>query len=800
MLKKLSLNKTLMFSGFLISFLGLIFTIFYKFSTPASFVSVELTKNTILLFVTGIAFILYSLLLFRKKEVPLPESKLVRSLMAAFPILILLSTIFSGGFFDSFFGKYVYLNSGLTYIALFCLVLIIASYAKHFKRLTWSFLVLGTLLVTLPTILALIMSKFGLVAFASKLTFFIENWDIVAVASAIIVILTLVYFETIASTKSQKTTSLILIFLHLILISFIIVPDIWYALALSSLFVLLFTRLANKSKEENEKKPLKFFQRASFYVFLVSLLFSLLFIFSSGPTSKLAQSYAVFTNKISGISYGFVKPDVGLSLDLIKTELAKGKIFGSGPADFYRVWQQGKPQAVIDSSYWGVEFSSSFSAVTTLAVTLGIVGLIFVLIIIVLPTIKIFKEVRKINSLKEDFELNQEEMFYILATGTLFVFSVFLMLFFANITISILLFALTLALVLGTLFKWKDSKSTKMYNLISLILFLLLLVGIISSFSRIRSVYITNNALKNYGETGNLVELEKGLIKGAKAFINNDYGYRLLSQFYLFNTGLILNSTSSDIELLQKNIIDTANKAIISAETAIKMDNKDFNNYISLGSVYSYLMDLDKQNKNTHYEKAKLAYNTAVSLYPKNPSLYLNLANLEYAYNQSGTTTAATLQKSLEVKPNYSTAHYLFSQLAAQNNNRDLALEYAVRAIQADPQNVDAYLQFGILILNKEGLTQDELNQAYTAFVTALTLDPNNVVAAYYLSVTYTIVGEYDKAYELANVLSQILPEDKNIKELKDFLSTANKAQTSGNTQTETNTPTDSVATTSIQN
>lgn len=737
-----------------------------------------MVRNTTLLIITTLAVALYSILIFKKKEILLPENKIAKILLFVFPILILLISFLTADFFDSFFGKYVYLQSGLTYFALFCLVLIVASYTKHFKRLTWGVLTLGSLLVTLPSILALILAKFEVFNLAGKLIFFIENWDIVATASAVIVILALIYFETIASTKAQRIFSLILILLHLVLISFILIPDIWYALAFSSLFILLFTK---------KSKKVKIFKTATFYVFLISFLFSLMFIFSSGPTSKLNQAYSTFANQVSGINYGFIKPNINLSLGLIKSELIKGRIFGSGPANFYKVWQQEKPQSVIDSSYWSVEFSSSFSAITTLAVTFGVIGLLFILAILILPTVKVFKGVKRIkfkNEDGEDLEFNQEELFYLLATATLFIFSVFLMIFFANINIATFVFALALALVLGTFYQWKRYEVSKPYNLITLIAFLLLLFGTILSINRIRSVYITNNALINYRNNGDIVQMEKDLTKSTNLVQRNDGGYRLLSQFYLFKAGVISNSTSTDKALLQEEVIASINNAVSFAEKAIKIDSQDFNNYLSSGSVYVYLMNLDKQNKDSNYQKAKELYTTAISLYPKNPSLYLTLANLEYSYNQNSTSTLEAIQQSLNTKSNYSEAYNLFSQLAAQNNNQELALEYATKAIQSDSQNVEAYLQYGILILNKGELTQDELNQAYTAFVSALTLDSNSVPAAYYLAITYTIAKEYDKAYELVDILSQILPDDESVQELRATLLNTEKVQSLLNAST----------------
>jgi cytochrome c-type biogenesis protein CcmH/NrfG len=180
-------------------------------------------------------------------------------------------------------------------------------------------------------------------------------------------------------------------------------------------------------------------------------------------------------------------------------------------------------------------------------------------------------------------------------------------------------------------------------------------------------------------------------------------------------------------------------------------------------------MTIDKENRDTDYNNAKEAFGKAYSLYPKNPSIYLSLANLEYSYSKNIDSTAATIKKSLEIKPNYSSAFYLFSQLAVQANDRDAAINYAAQAVQADPQSVDAYLQYGVLILNKKELNQEELNQAYTAFMSVLNIDRNNLTAAYYLSVTYILAKDYTNADNIISALEKILPNDQRIIDLRKF-------------------------------
>lgn len=792
MAKKISINKFLKFFSFLFAFVSLAFFTFYKIPFLSSFISNEINKNIVLLSLSTLAILFYLIVVIRKKESILPENKIAKVMLFVFPVLVLLSVAFSGNFMNSLFAKYIFLQSGVTLLAIFFSAFIVSSYFKAYERLSWILFILGGLFITLPVILALIFSKFGMIAFASKIVYFVESWDIVSVVATILVIISLLYYELIASTKGQKIFSGLLVLIHLVLLFFIIIPDIWYILTLSSLFIFLFAKGGKTLGEESKtKRKSRFYARFSFYVFIFSLLMSIIFLFSTNWTTKISNLVSTFAVQTSGINYSFIKPNFKVSVDLIGSQIKEGRFFGSGPSEFYRVWQINKPQSVIDSAYWGVEFTSSYSALTTMAVTLGIVGLIVLLAYIIFISGSIFRIFRNKERYENYFKGDDENRFYFLTSVVLFLFSTLLMIFFVNVILSFVLFIFSSALVLSHTIKWKEYKLPKLHLLFVFIIFLITLIGVIISVNRIRSVYITNNALANYQVGLDANKLESELVKAAR-ISRDDSNYRLLSQFYLFKTRIILNSTSTDIETLQKDVLTSINNAITSAKTAINLDKNDYNNYLSLGSVYTFLMSIDEENKETTYTNAKEAYNTAIALYPKNPSLFLNLADLEYAYNQNSTTIIDTIKKSLEVKPNYSSAYYLFSQLAAQNNDRETALEFARQAIQADPQNLQAYLQFGILTLNKKDLTQDELNEAYTAFVAALSLDSNNVLAAYYLSITYTIAGDYENAYNLVAILDELLPENESVQELKFFLINARKnlPQTAESQPLETSTST----------
>jgi cytochrome c-type biogenesis protein CcmH/NrfG len=286
--------------------------------------------------------------------------------------------------------------------------------------------------------------------------------------------------------------------------------------------------------------------------------------------------------------------------------------------------------------------------------------------------------------------------------------------------------------------------------------------------------------------------LEASLTK-ASHVSDTDDNQRLLSQFYIFKTTTLINNTATPTQELQQNITTNINNAITASKAAISLDNRDYRNYVSLGGVYEFLMSVDKSNIDAYYQNAKQAFNQAVTVYPKNPSIYLELAKLEFNYNSTSTAVVDNVNKSLQIKPNYSDAFYIFSQLAAQNNDSDNAIKFASQAVQSNPQNVDAYLQYGILNISKKDLTNQDLNNAYAAFVSVLNLDPNNLTAGYYLGVTYALAGEFDKAQNIVDILNKVIPNDEKVKGLANYIA-ENKGKTN-TTETTNSTSTNSTST-----
>ncbi|MDQ1281866.1 MAG: hypothetical protein QG630_217 [Patescibacteria group bacterium] len=770
MLSKYFSSKLFLGISFYASLLSL--TLFTFLRLPFLFPSLnaDAQKNFIFILLGLISSLSFFVYLVMKKEIVTSSGLVSVLLYLLVPIAMILSTIFSPNLSNSIFGKYVSSSNLVFFSSLILSVYIVSAYLKkEYKSWTWLIITLSSLLLTIPVILAIILLRLNLTNVAPYFAYLVSSWDVVATISALIVVISLVYYETIAFSPKQRFISLALIIIHLILITLMIIPDIWYAIALSSLGILLISFVHKKADNK------KIFNRLSFYVFIVALFFSVIFSLANtwSKATTFTQNVANFSAKYTGINYSFVKPKLNLSFNLGVSNLKKGKIFGSGLNEFNSVWQKEKPQVILESAYWNTEFISSYSAMTTLFVTIGIFGVLAILVVISALVYGVIKDVKRKDG-NSNLDQDEENKFYFLSSIALFIFSTALLFLFVNIGLSILIFALSCALLSAHITNWKDVKVSEAVYLLFFIALLVILSGAIININRVRASSIVSSASNNFQKDSDFDKLETALLKAARV-ANDDTNYRLLTQFYLYKTQQLISASSTDTADLQKKVLASLNSAISSSKTAIGLDSEDYNNYMSLGSVYSFSMDLDKQNKDAYYKNAKDIYTEALKHYPKNPSIALTIAQLNYSYSKDASSTIIDIKKSLEIKPNYSDAFYSLSQLSSQNNDRASALNYAIQAIQSDQTNENAYMQLGILSLSAKEPTKDDLNNAYLAFSTVLQGNPNNVTAAYYLSITFALAKDYASANSLADSLLKVLPEEQKIKDLQAFIANQEK-------------------------
>ncbi len=722
------------------------------------------SKSFLFTCVSILSVLSYFIYILIKREIFISKSYYVNSIYILAPIILILSTISSYLIFKNnlvILGKDISINNLLSFLLLFFSLYIISTNFKKYISLTFISILTISFITTIPTIIAIILSKFDISSISSYLLILIDNWDVVAIASGIISIFSLVFYEIYANSRMQKLLSLILLIIHLLLISMIVMPDIWYAVAFSSLFILF---IALRYKGES---LLKFYKKLSFIIFIISVLFSIIFSLKYTNIQKVSTYISEFyTNKV-GINYNFVKPELSVSMNMGISELKKGRIFGVGVTEFSNIWNIEKPNLVLESSFWNTKFNSSYSAFTTIFVTLGIIAIIFIIYILILNIINIYKNIK--NNISD---LNKKEKFYFINSIALYIYANLIFFSFVNISISIPIFILFTAIIMGYIYDFKY-KIYNSYFILTIFAIFLIIINYLFIFNinKIRSVIIINNSLKSFQIENNINTLESNLLKSIK-ISKTDTNYRLLTQFYMFKLQNLINSKSENLENaeLKENVITTINNAIEASKAAIKIDKNNTDNYLSLASIYSSLILIDAENKESYYQNAKSIYMEAENIDKKDPNIPMLVAELDYLYDKNSQGILDNINKSLSIKKNYSPAYYALSQIYSQKNDKESAIKYIILAIQSDNKNVNAYIEYSRLILESSDISKEELNEVYTALVTVLNLEANNNTAKYYLAMTYILADEFDNAKIVIDSLKNDLPNEQKILDLENLL------------------------------
>lgn len=427
-----------------------------------------------------------------------------------------------------------------------------------------------------------------------------------------------------------------------------------------------------------------------------------------------------------------------------KVMLSEG-IFGVGAGNFARAWQLHRPQDVINSVYFGYDFNEGADTMSTLFVTIGILGLLSFLILTLAALYSTFISYRQNREGQEHFILG-----LLLVTLLYFVvISWFVPLSYAMLVMWMSVGGLGLAKARLTEFH----PSKKLMYLFIPVLFLLVINAVIT-IKKAQAFSFYNSAQK----ATKIEDAEALTLKASKAYQFDGF-YRILVEYAITHNRNILSSDSQNQEELKNAYLNKSREAVDYGLAAVKLNPNNYQNYVSLGRAYELAIPFDKEGG---FNNAKKSYQEAVKLYPDNPYLYLMLARLE---TSAGTKDGVRerLTEALKKKQNFADALYLMSQLEASESKIDEAIAYAIEAIRSAPNDPATYTQAGLLFYGKK-----DYQNAVLALKTALEKDPNNANVAYFLALSLRDGGRSDLAKPLAD---ELLKRNPGNADLEKFIS-----------------------------
>ncbi len=575
----------------------------------------------------------------------------------------------------------------------------------------------------------------------------LESWNGTGIFFGVIFVLSLFTFETF---KMKPVFKGVLGFLMAFSLFFLVLTGIvWYWLAIAIVITLyIFFTVINKKKDEEAGVP---------FVSVISLFIAIAFVsFGSSLSSVISNSI--------GVTGDDLRPSLSATMSVTGSTLMENPlrtIVGAGPMDFSYQWMQHKPDGMLQSRFWNIEFGQGFSFLTSVPASVGLAGFGAWVIFFVLYLVLIFKgffySFRDVFTRYVFISSASVSVLLLMAMSmTLLPFSLLVYFFmFAAIPIGVLVREKQIVTV--PIDFDRHTKTGSVYMSTAIILTgIMILFGAFVLQRNISGLFFEKSAFAFFAED-NTQEAEANFDR-ATTLSKQDRFYRVSAEFPIARIGDLVpvwqSGQITEEEFIQ-NSVDEFRLALARAQEAIRIKNSSYRNWLTLGSIYQEMMpfntDIDA------YAKAKESYIEAIKHNPKNPALYLQVARVDLIENNLEEAKQYNNQ-ALEIKPNYANALFFNSQIAIAEEKMEEAEESITQAINVESFDPGLYFQRGILRYER-----DDIAGAANDFNRALRLSPNFDNAKYFLSLSLYQTEESEVAIGFMEELVRKYPDTSQL-------------------------------------
>jgi tetratricopeptide (TPR) repeat protein len=733
------------------------------FFIPSPSLPFQMTKTALVLFAVLIAFFLYIIARLREGKVMLPRLPALIAIWAL-PLAYLISSFFSGNINSSLIGAGFELDTFSFIAVMGLMVFLLPALATTKKQISSVFLALFVSFAVLTIFLALRLFlgpsflSFGI--FTAETSNLLGKWNDLGIFFGLIAILSLVTLERPNFSKFMRLLAYVILIISLVFLAIINFFLVWVVVGIFALgfFVYNLSRdklnwrqgvLAGAGINEESESVSK---KKILYTTLGVVILSLIFIISGGKIGN-AISDALSISQIEA------RPAWQSTIGITKETYKENLLFGSGPNTFQKQWSLFKPRAINDTLFWNVNFASGVGFVPTSFATVGIAGGLSWLALIVLLLYTGFKAL--VAGAAED-------RFSYFLSLSLFLGSLFLwimmIIYVPNVSLIAISFFFTgmffASLRFGTRgFLAKEivfSENPRLGFISVLILTVFLIIGSVSLYALGRQ-YISavkfQNAFIAVNSSGDLDE-GRDKIESAIRYGQEDIYYRFATDLNMTRLNAITADTSSPLEERRVMFQQALAQAVSTAQRASEIDEKNFQNWTSLGRVYGSVVPLGIEGA---YESARRSYERALELNPQNPSIYLNLARLDVSRGDFG-KARENIQRALERKGDYTEAIFLLSQIEIQTGNIPEAIRSVEAATVINPNNPAYLFQLGLL-----QYSAGNNGKAIEAFERAIALNADYANALYFLGLSYHRIGETGLAINHFTRVLELNPDNADI-------------------------------------
>lgn len=721
---------------------------------PFQLINISPLKTFLLVIVGLITFLLILIQKFKAEHFKFTNNLFILSIFTLLGSIIL-SSIFSNNILISLFGRQITVYSLVGTLSLFALAYSVYFVFDNIKgkiKLFSTFFIVSVLVLFLNLAFTLFSFLPSLGYFTSSISNTIGNWYDLGFFGLFVTLSSVLVLQHFKSASIYRSVAILGLILGLCTILLVNATSIYIvAIGFSLLYLVIYSFFIKNNEEteiigdENKKQTL------SPYLFIVFAL-SVLFLLIGGKTGVILDS-------MFNIQYSDVRPSVTATLEVAQevflTESFSTKLFGVGIDRFDTAWLQYKPDSVNLSQFWDTDFRFGYSFVTTNLVNQGLIGAIAWIFFILMSFVYIFRLMIQKNKHMYSAFIHQYSAF-----GFLF-FLIVLLIY----TPSFIIFGLFFVF-LGLFITSLESADFISYKIIDLnqkkslihvfsiiIISIVVFYGVYIQASQYISRIIFDNTSKVFIETGSIEDTLEGISR-SKFIFNSDVYSRAMMDLGMFRLNQIIQDSSLSQEEATSQFSETIQAIVFFGNEAITFDPKSYINRMTLLNVYKELVALGVDGAKT--EAISLIESTQ-AIVPNNPTLYLEKART-YALSEEYDIAKEIISQAIEIKPNFTAAIFLLSQIQVENGENENAISSIQNALSISQFDPGLHFQLGLLYYQ-----EDRFNEAILAFERARSLAINFVNARYFLGLSYYYADRVSNAITVFENLNQEFPENNEV-------------------------------------
>lgn len=751
-----STNKKGVFEKISFIVLFIVSFIIPVFFMPLSFISTQFGSS--LLFGFGVVLstlvMIVSTLISGTIELPKPKKYIIGS-MALVPVVYILAGIANGFSRMSFLGYTFDISTAGFVILSFLFLFLVSTLFKNEKRIFYSYIafVASSLILFLFVVARMIFGvKFLSFGMFNELTStMVGNWNNVGIFFGIGAILSLITYQMLNISRFLKVVLTVALLASLFFLALVNFGTVWIIVAVCSLLFVLYG-VFNKEQHDIAPSSLKDkILRIPLYPTIV-LIISVIFVIWGSTLG------AFLSNKFNVTNLD-VRPSFSVTVDIARNTLKSQPLFGSGPNSFVTQWLSYKPNDIVNTVFWNTDFTYGIGLIPTFAVTTGIIGLLSWII---------FLGFYLYLGMKSLFTKYEDSFLKYLVASSFFV-SLYLWIMACVYVPSVVVFVLTffftglffastyLAHVVET-YSYKFSNSPRSGFLSSFIL-VVLFIGVGSLgyglFRNSESLWYFQKSSYTLNATGDITLAETYMLK-AIGVVPYDVYYRSLSEIELYKLNAVLSQDPKKVKVedIQKQSNTVLSDAITAGLNARNVDPINYLNWVALGRVYESAVPMKIEGA---YNSAQFSYSEALRRNPQNPGIYLMFARLEVANGDLKKAKTYALS-AIQAKQNYLDAYFLLSQIEVADKNLKGAIDSVTVASVINPNDPSIFFQLGLLKYNDL-----DFKGAIESLQKSLTLSPDYANAKYFLGLSYEITKEHEKAIAQFEDLKKTNPDNAEV-------------------------------------